>query len=89
MNLTEHIDKLTSKALFQELDKDKIGKVSKSKFIDFITKSSSNDRAYKSFIDSVNEHLYSKSEKILLKLKRLREKEYIKNDRDTLEDLNW
>jgi hypothetical protein len=83
LNLNEQIDKNLAKELFLELE------VDKTKFVDYINKNSFSDKAYKSFYETINEQLLSKSEKIILKLKKIREKEHIKNDKTSLRDINW
>lgn len=89
LNLNQVIERDAAKQLFVELDVNKDGKIPKPKFVDFILKNSNADKSYKTFIDSINEHLYSKTEKIILKLKKLREKEYIQSDSSALDDINW
>jgi hypothetical protein len=78
-----------SKELFLELDVENTGKVNKAKFVDYINRNSFSDKAYKSFYETINEQLLSKSEKIILKLKKIKEKEYIKYDKTSLRDINW
>ena len=78
-----------STKLFMEMDTNKTGKVNKGNFVEYVLKNHSTDIAIKSFYETVNEELCSKSEKIILKLKKLREKEYVKNDMETLSDVNW
>ena len=75
--------------LFLELDTEKSGKIKKSKFVEYLNKYPSTDKAFKSFYDTINEELYSKSEKIISKLKKLKEKHYVKEDKDTLSDIDW
>ena len=90
MNLTNQIDKAKAKEIFEELDTEKKGNVDKQKFIDYITHNHPHeDSAIKNFVESVNEQLYSKSEKIIVKLKKLKEKEYLQKDMQALNDLDW
>ena len=91
LKLTENIDKNKAKELFEMLDKDKKGKIEKSAFIEYITNYNQtiSDSSIKNFFELINNELASKSEKIISKLKKLREKSYIQNDNESVNDINW
>ena len=89
MNLTSSFDKTKTNELFLELDTNKTGKVNKGKFVEYINKNQTTDVAIKSFYETINEELSSKSEKIILKLKKIRNKECVQKDKEILNDINW
>ena len=91
LNLSELIDKEKAKELFELLDEDKKGKIRKSTFVEYLLKYTQklNNSSFNSFFEIINNELSSKSEKIINKLKNLRLKESIKNDLDSVNDINW
>ena len=71
------------------MDLNKTGKVNKTNFVEYVYKNHSTDIVIKSFFETVNDELCSKTDKIISKLKRIRQKEYVKNDTETLSDIDW
>jgi Ca2+-binding EF-hand superfamily protein len=88
------LDKYTkesAKAIFDELDINKSGKVKTDHFVEYVSKQSTKQRRshFNKFYELMSRELVSKSEKIILKLKKIKHKAYIANDSDTLDDIDW
>lgn len=82
------IDKTEVKQLFDKLDVDKTGKVSLETLMESIV-NANQESSYAQFFKQINEELTSKSERIILKLKKLKEKAYFANDGESLDDFDW
>ena len=85
----ENFDKEISKKIFKELDTDKSGVIKIDDFLDYITEKLKSQTEFQPFFEHIMEELVGKSEKIILKLKRLKQKSYISNDTESLEDIDW
>lgn len=88
MNLQDLYSKETAKAIFEELDIDHQGKILAEHFIDFITRMNDSSN-FKKFFEIVAKELISPSEKIIVKLKKLKKKAYIEEDKESIEDIDW
>lgn len=73
------------------LDIDHKGKIEKSALVEYMTKYSQTeiDSSFKAFFEIINQELASKSEKIISKLKKLREISYFNKDDESINDINW
>lgn len=90
MGLSDKVDKSSALELFEELDKEKIGKIQKTKFVEYVNKKhGSSDILLKSFYEIISEELGNKSEKIIQKLKEIKKKEVIQKNEEILKDIDW
>ena len=83
----ENFDKDISKQIFEELDKGKTGKIKVDDFLDYLNEKLETHTNFHPFYLMIMEELSGKSEKIILKLKKLKHK--LQNDTEALDDLNW
>jgi Ca2+-binding EF-hand superfamily protein len=74
--------------LFNYLDLDKTGKVSLETFVDKIL-SSQESKNENDFFKSINDQLTTKAERIIIKLKQLRDKVVYANDKESMDDFDW
>lgn len=88
MKLQSFFTKEAAKEIFQELDTEKIGKIKTADFIDYLQKSHPQSN-FAFFYSLLSNELVSKSEKIILKLKRLKEKAFLSKENDSLDDIDW
>ena len=58
-------------------------------FLDYITEKLQTQTEFYPFYEHIMEELVGKSEKIILKLKKLKQKAYIAHDSESLDDLDW
>ena len=89
LDLSHEINKEKAYQLFQELDTDKTGYIKKSKFVEYTNTTLPKDKAIRNFYEIFNQHLYGKSERIILKLQNLRGKSYLNEDKDAIKDIDW
>jgi Ca2+-binding EF-hand superfamily protein len=77
--------------IFNELDVENNGKVSVSTLMEHILKKNQENegRDYENLFKKINDQLTTKSERIILKLKKLKEKAAFKNDAESIDDLDW
>ena len=77
--------------IFNELDVDNNGKVSVTTLMEHILKKNQENegRDHENLFKKINDQLTTKSERIILKLKKLKEKAAFKNDAESLEDIDW
>ena len=78
-----------SKMIFQDLDKNKTGKIKIEEFLDYITERLKDQTRFQPFYEHIMEELVGVSEKIIFKLKKIRQKAFLANDNEALEDLEW
>jgi hypothetical protein len=57
--------------------------------LDYITEKLQTQTEFYPFYEQIMEELVGKSEKIILKLKKLKQKAYISNDAESLDDIDW
>jgi hypothetical protein len=69
------------------LDLNNTGKIKVDEFLDYLSEKLQGHTNYQPFYMLIMEELVGKSEKIILKLKRLKHK--VKNDKESLEDIDW
>jgi hypothetical protein len=87
--IKESFDKEISKKIFQDLDANKTGVIKIDDFLDYITDKLQSQTEFHPFYEHIMEELVGKSEKIIIKLKKLKQKAYISNDQDALDDIDW
>jgi Ca2+-binding EF-hand superfamily protein len=75
--------------IFNQLDVDGSGKVSVSTLVEHVLKKENEGRGLQDIFKKINDQLTTKSERIILKLKKLKEKAAFKNDAESLDDLDW
>lgn len=74
------------------MDINNTGKVLKNEFIEYIYKKSNenqNKSLFSEIYEMINNELISKSERIILKLKRIMKKISVLNDKESEEDIEW
>jgi hypothetical protein len=81
---TEDLNKI-----FNQLDLDSSGKVSVSSLVEHVLKKENEGRGLEHIFKKINDQLTTKSERIILKLKKLKEKAAFRNDAESLDDLDW
>jgi hypothetical protein len=81
---TEDLNKI-----FNQLDLDSSGKVSVSSLVEHVLKKENEGRDLEHIFKKINDQLTTKSERIILKLKKLKEKAAFRNDAESLDDLDW
>lgn len=95
IDMAEIIDKMNFKddnqldvnEIFQHLDINKDGKISVDEFATHLVLIHNDDEPeHKKFFEMINKELVSKSEIILMKLKRLKSKV---SDMESLDDIDW
>lgn len=87
MNIT--IGNEEAQKIFQDLDVEKTGKVKIEKFVEAITLSQKGQSSYSNVLKQINDGLVTVSERIILKLKKLKNKAVYTSDRESLEDIDW
>ena len=85
----ENFDKEISKKIFEELDVNKTGIIKIDDFLDYINEKLQTPTEFYPFYEQIMEELVGKSEKIILKLKKLKQKSYLANDHEALDDIDW
>ncbi len=88
MGLQNQYTKEQAKAIFDEIDYEKNGKVDSEAFMERMSKSQINS-AYNQFFDLVEKDLATPSDKIIIKLKKLKSKSYIEKDTESVHDIDW
>ena len=79
-----------SKKIFNELDEKKIGFIYIDDFLDNISeKHSQKQSEFHPFFDFLMKELVGKSEKIIFKLQKLKNKAFISSDTEALEEIDW
>jgi hypothetical protein len=86
--IKENFDKEISRKIFEELDVNKTGNIKIDDFLDYISEKLHTSEFYP-FYEQIMGELVGKSEKIILKLKKLKQKSYIANDTEALDDIDW
>ena len=89
INLSNSHKKINANDLFLQLDSQNTEKITKYKFFDYINKYLHSDQTLKTNNESGKLKIFSRSDKIIFKLKKLKEKHYFQNDKDLLSDINW
>lgn len=84
----ENFDKEISRKIFEELDVNKTGTINTDDFIYYVSEKLHTSEFYP-FYEQIMGELEGKSEKIILKLKKLKQKSYIANDTESLNDIDW
>jgi hypothetical protein len=87
MNIT--IDNIEAQKIFQDLDADKTGKVKFEKFVEAITLSQKGQSTYSNALKLINDSLVTVSERIIIKLKKLKNKASFTSDVESQEDIDW
>ncbi len=84
------------KNIFNKLDTDMTGKVSLETLLESVKNAQSskdlnnlNENSYSYVFRSLNENLTTKSERIITKLKKLKEKAYFNCDKESQTEINW
>ena len=85
----DNIDKETSKKIFKELDKNNIGWIKIEEFLDYVSEKMKDQSPFQPFYEHIMEQLVGLSEKIINKLKHLKQKAFISNDLEAIDDINW
>jgi Ca2+-binding EF-hand superfamily protein len=83
------IDSEEAQKIFQDLDPDKTGKVKMEKFVEAITLSQKSQSSYSNILKQINDGLITVSERIIMKLKKLKNKATFTSDMESLEDIEW
>lgn len=89
MKLQKSFDKEISKKIFQDLDVNKTGIIKIDDFLDYITERLNSQNEFLPFYELIMDELVGKSEKIILKLKKLKQKAISSNDAESIEDIEW
>jgi hypothetical protein len=88
MGLT--VSKEVADKIFKSLDVEKTGKVSLEKFAEMIMNAQSGQTCLTSdLLHQINEKLTTKSERIILSLKKLKTKALYADDKESLDELDW
>ena len=85
----DNFDKETSKKIFKELDKNNIGWIKIEEFLDYVSEKMKDQSPFQPFYEHIMEQLVGLSEKIINKLKHLKQKAFISNDLEAIDDINW
>lgn len=80
-------DKDSVRLIFEELDKSKSGKINVDEFLDSISEKYNSKTCFQTFYNVIFQELTGKSEKIIEKLKKIKQK--LSNDIESIEDLDW
>ena len=83
------IDNEEAKKIFQDLDVEKTGRIKIENFIEAITLSQKNSTPYSSLLKQINDELTTVSERIITKLKKMKQKATYSSDTESLEDIDW
>ena len=90
---SETIKLENAKIIFNLIDKKKLGKIPTNVFLEEVIKRNSNDAKINSEIDiffiEMNNAVATTSEVIISRLKRLRNQNWLNNDKEGISDLNW
>jgi hypothetical protein len=87
MNITFNNDEATK--IFQELDVENTGKVMIEKFIEAVTLSQKASSTYTKVLKKIYDGLTTISERIIFKLKNLKNRAIYSSDMQSLEDIDW
>ncbi len=89
----ENIKIETAQIIFNMLDKKKKGSIITEDFIEEVIKNNTNTPSFNKditkFFTELNQAVETTSEKIILKLKRIKTESWLKNDKQGNEDINW
>ncbi len=88
LGLSGEISRRRSSSIFNELDTEKKGKIKKSSFLYFIEENRTSDN-FQFLFNVLTGKGSSKSEKIISKLKKLKDKAYINKDDEAISDIDW
>ena len=83
------IDNEEAKKIFQDLDIDKTGQLQIEKFVEAITLSQKSSTSYSNILKQINEGLITVSERIMIKLKKMKHRATFSSDTESLEDIDW
>lgn len=89
MNLKESYNKLSAHQIFKELDINNHGKIKIETFIDYLEKSKEELTPYSDFYSNIYDELTTKSEKIINKLKSIKDVLKSINNKKALDDIDW
>ena len=87
LELAQKYNRDSIKEIFGNIDKDKTGFINKTELVDYLENDSTDH--YIDLYDKMNKTLLSKSEKIILRLKKLRTRSYMMKDIESVDDINW
>lgn len=85
----EDFDKETSKKIFKDLDVNQTGWIKIEEFLDYVTQKIKDDSPFQPFYEHIMEELVGLSEKMIYKLKKLKQKAFISNDIEAMDDIDW
>jgi hypothetical protein len=89
----ENIKIETAQLIFNMLDKKKKGSIITEDFIEEVIKNNTNiplfNKDITMFFTELNQAVETTSEKIILKLKKMKNESWLKNDKEGNEDINW
>ena len=89
------IIKETAEKIINELDKEKLGEIKSVEMIDYIILMSQKEmdqgvkKEFAIFMEKINEEMFSKSQKIVEKLKKIKNKAWLAGDSESCEDIDW
>jgi Ca2+-binding EF-hand superfamily protein len=87
MNVTIDNDETTK--IFQDLDVENTGKVKIEKFVEAVTLSQKASSTHTGVLKKINDELTTKSERIIIKLKNLKNRATFCSDSQSLDDIDW
>jgi len=89
------IIKETAEKIINELDKENLGEIKSVEMIDYIILMSQKEmeqgvkKEFAIFMEKINEEMFSKSQKIVEKLKKIKNKAWLAGDSESCEDIDW
>lgn len=83
----ENFDKESSKQIFEDLDKNRSGKIKTDDFLDYLSEKLHSENNFQPFYLLIMDELVGKSEKIIIKLKKM--KHHLIDHPESLEDIDW
>lgn len=85
------ISKEKAQLIFDELDHNKKGKIKSADFIEQIigNKKLESNEELNMFMDQVNESLITKSERVIEKLKKIKNKAWLAGDNESQDEIDW
>jgi hypothetical protein len=89
------ITKETAEKIINDLDQEKRGEIKSEEIIDYIISMSQKEmeqgvkNEYAIFMEKINEEMVSKSQRIIEKLKKIKNKAWLAGDTESSEDIEW
>jgi hypothetical protein len=85
--IEENFDQESSKKIFEDLDKNKSGKIKTDDFLDYLSEKLRTETNFQPFYLLIMDELVGRSEKIIIKLKKM--KPHLVNHPESQDDIDW